>query len=156
MVERDDSMVDAPASEEEVKAAEELRVALEQGRSTEDADLLRALALAHEPRTLDTAENERLVTIALDRPAKKNNVIKVTFGVSVVVAVAATMLMYLSAQGPTAKPVARAELVPVRSTQSLFDKPFESKSSASARIDRIALAREGDLRENRFARWGVR
>jgi hypothetical protein len=47
-------------------------------------------------------------------------------------------------------------IVAVRSTQTLFDAPFPRRGGESARIDRIARARGSDLRENRFARWGVR
>ena len=53
-------------------------------------------------------------------------------------------------------PGAQATMVPTRSTQSLFEEPFAPRGGASARIDRIAMARSSDLRENRFARWGVR
>jgi hypothetical protein len=157
MVERDDSLIDAPASEEEVAAANALREALESGQSTEDADVLRALSLAHAPRELDVPDNERLIAAALDRPIKKkNNVVRVFFGVTTFVALAASVFLYVSTHQNAARPTAQQiELVPVRSTQSLFDKPFEAKGT-SARVDRIAMAREGDLRENRFARWGVR
>jgi hypothetical protein len=37
-----------------------------------------------------------------------------------------------------------------RSTQPLFKQPFKP-GDAAARIDRIAMARERDYRENRFA-----
>ena len=43
----------------------------------------------------------------------------------------------------------------MRSTQALFDQPFE-RGQATARADRIAVARTADLRQNRFARWGVK
>ncbi len=147
---------DSAASEEELKLAEQLRQSLESGDANDDADFLRALSLAHDPRELDAAENKRLVKAAIDRPvARKSNVVRVMFGVTTAIALAASVVLYFNSQH-TEAPVARVELVPVRSTQRLFDKPFEAKSSASARIDRIASARESDLRENRFIRWGVR
>ncbi len=166
MVEHDDSLVDAispeeaseeEASEEELAESARLRDALDGKAETADADLLRAVSLAHAPHALPPAENERLVerAIATARPARRATVVRVMFAFSGVAAIAATALMYLSTQASVARP---PPLVAVRSTQALFDKPFDSRGSgsASARIDRIALAREGDLRENRFAKWGVR
>lgn len=150
MVDRDE---DAPASEEEVKLAEKLRRSLETGASTPDGDFLRAVSLAHEPRELDKKDNERLIEVALARAPRRSNVVRIVFGGATVVALAASVLLFVLTQGTSAT---RAELVPVRSTQPLFDKPFDAKASTSARIDRIAMAREGDLRENRFSRWGVR
>ncbi len=51
-----------------------------------------------------------------------------------------------------------AAYVPSRSTDDLFDPnaQFPKSGGESARIDRIAMARTSDLRQNRFAAWGVR
>jgi hypothetical protein len=51
-----------------------------------------------------------------------------------------------------------AAYVPSRSTDDLFDPgaQFPKTGGESARIDRIAMARTTDLRQNRFAAWGVR
>jgi hypothetical protein len=45
-----------------------------------------------------------------------------------------------------------------RSAADLFDPttPFPRAGGESARVDRIASARASDLRDNRFAAWGVR
>jgi hypothetical protein len=43
-----------------------------------------------------------------------------------------------------------------RSTQDLFDQQFAPTGGETRRIDRIAMARATDLRDNEFARWGVR
>ena len=45
-----------------------------------------------------------------------------------------------------------------RSADALFDAttPFPRHGEESARIDRIASARAADLRQNRFAAWGVK
>ena len=45
-----------------------------------------------------------------------------------------------------------------RSADDLFDAttPFPRRGGESARIDRIASARAADLRQNRFAAWGVK
>lgn len=188
---------DAPPTDEEVALAAELRAALDgQAASTNagaDARLLRALALAHEPRPIDDAEHRALVdrAVATKRtPARRSNVVRVTFGLAGAVAIAASVALLIrsssqpdaassaamapaaapavavaaraeSATTPVSDPSASALAVP-RSTQSLFDAPFTTAtataraSSGSARIDRIAAARRADLRENRFARWGVK
>jgi hypothetical protein len=51
---------------------------------------------------------------------------------------------------------AKADVIPARSTQALFDAPFARTGGESARIDRIAMARAQDYRDNQFAAWGVR
>ena len=43
-----------------------------------------------------------------------------------------------------------------RSTQALFPERFAATGGETARIDRIAMARATDLRDNEFAKWGVR
>jgi hypothetical protein len=43
-----------------------------------------------------------------------------------------------------------------RSTQALFPDRFAPVGGETARIDRIAVARAADLRDNEFAKWGVR
>jgi hypothetical protein len=50
----------------------------------------------------------------------------------------------------------RAQLIRARSAASLFDAKSFAAAGESGRIDRIASARASDLRENRFAAWGVR
>ena len=154
---------DAPPSEEELTASARLRDALEDpshalGQNAE-ADLARALALAHAPRDIDPKEHKAIVERAIvegTRRAKKQQrgvVIRVTFGVSAIVAVAASILLFFNMRVPAP---AALELAVTRSTQSLFPERFPQVGGESARIDRIAMARSADLRENRFARWGVR
>lgn len=164
---------DAPASEEEKIASARLRDALDDPKiANVDAELARALSLANEPRELAVAENRELVLRALAsaKPAPRRGVVvRVAFGVATAVALAAgTVLLVGQLQGGRqadsvavmAPPPAQAPaLVHAHSTQALFDEPFAkplSRGAASARIDRIAMARAGDLRENRFAMWGVR
>ncbi len=154
---------DAPATPEELAAAEELRAALEDpSRDHEAAALLRAASLAHAPRPLDEAEHRVLVEAAVAKmPAKREKrggiVIRVAFGAAAsAVALAAGIALFFQASEESAPPHAKVELVHVRSTQALFDEPFAKQGGTTARIDRIAMAREDDLRENRFSRWGVR
>ena len=53
---------------------------------------------------------------------------------------------------------AAADFKAPRSTAELFDPavPFEAKGGESDRVDKILTARASDLRNNRFAAWGVR
>lgn len=168
---RDDIEVDpdAPASEEEIAAAEELRAALEDpSRKSEQADLARALSLANDPRELPKSVHDALVAKSLDKMAAKRihravergRVIRVAFGAAAAFAVAAGVLfaMQFGSYGPAARApeaVASIPLVQVHSTAPLFHEPFNA-ATASARIDRIAMARSDDLRENMYAQWGVK
>jgi len=165
---------DAPASEEEKIASARLRDALEDPKlASADAELARALALAGEPRAIDEVEHREIVDRAVSKAKPRGRVIRVVFGVSTALALAAAAVLFVGTVNRAAEPsrsasvgiapgaaVAQAQvLVPTRSTQALWDEPFAkplSRGAASARIDRIAMARAGDLRENRFAMWGVR
>jgi hypothetical protein len=79
----------------------------------------------------------------------------VTIGVAAALSLAAGAVLVFGGSHERPADVA-ASLTPTRSTQALFDEPFARTGGQSARIDRIASARAADLRENRFARWGVR
>jgi hypothetical protein len=149
---------DAPPSEEELAESARLRDALEDpSKAHEGAELARAVALAHAPRDIGDAEHRAIVARGVAegsrRVAKKKRgvVIRVTFGVSAVVAIAAGVMFVFGLRGP-----AQIELAVTRSTQPLFPEKFPQTGGESQRIDRIAMARSSDLRENRFARWGVR
>jgi hypothetical protein len=80
----------------------------------------------------------------------------ILWGASVLVAAAAAFALVPRLAGEATD--ATVALVPARSTQALFDpaEPFPREGGASDRIDRIAASRRGDLRQNRFARWGIR
>lgn len=149
---------DAPPTEEELAAAESLRASLEgDGPGAPEAELARSLRLAHAPTELDAGAHERLLAaIPAVRP-RRSNVIRVVFGggVATMLAAAAAFAMVVGRQMPEASSPSAA-LVPRRSTEALFDAPFPREGGESARVDRIATARAHDLRENRFARWGVR
>lgn len=146
---------DAPASEEELRAAEALRAALEEPTTShEDADLARALALSHAPRELPADDHRAILERALDaRDAKpRGRVIRVVFGAAAALSMAAAFVLVMRSR-PVETPAASA--IAARSTQPLFHEPFEPIGGTSARVDRIAMARASDLRDNRFARWGV-
>jgi len=149
---------DAPPSEEELAESARLREALDDPKKeSTGAELARAVALAHAPREIDDAEHRAIVARGVAegarRVAKKKRgvVVRVTFGVSVAVAIAAGVMIVFGLRAP-----AQIELAVTRSTQPLFPDKFPQTGGESDRIDRIAMARSSDLRENRFARWGVR
>ena len=144
---------DAPPSEEEIRESERLREALEDAsKESADADLLRAVKNAAEPKPIAKADLDAAVKSGMSRRDRRSGgvVIRVAFGASFVVAAAAAVVFFVG-RGPVVTP----ELVHARSTQPLFTERFESHGGESARIDRIAVARAADLRENHFARWGV-
>jgi hypothetical protein len=156
---------DAPPSEEERVASERLRDALaDPSIANADAGLARALALANAPREIDPAEHQKIVAKAVLKAKPRGRVVTVVLGVGTALALAAAFILVfgkldMSKSDAPMATTTSASLVPARSTQELFDEPFAkplSKGAASARIDRIAMARSGDLRENRFAMWGVR
>ena len=153
---------DLPMSAEEIALAEELRVALdERDRAPEVVTALRA---AWCPAPLAEAEHRAIVEKAVGagvareddgpsnvvplRPRRTRLAVVTT---TTVLAFAASIIVWItSAPSESEAPLARA-----RSTQSLFDEPFKA-GETSARIDRIAVARASDYRDNRFAKWGVR
>jgi hypothetical protein len=164
---------DAPPSEEEVAASDALRRALEDpSLPNEAADLARAASLAHAPRPIDPEAHRRIVETALARKAPRGGrVIRVSFAAGAALALAASFALVSSLKDEKAAPesaVASAPAVPAiplvrsRSTQPLFEEPFAAPrgpgapSSGSARIDRIAMARASDFRDNEYSRWGAR
>jgi len=141
----------APATEEELRASERLRRALESGdEQHQDAALARALTAATNPVPLSPAAERRLLAQSAPRRPK---LVYVTFG-AVALAAAAAFALFIARPSENAS-ASPASLVASRSTQNLFSEPFAT-GQASARIDRIASARERDARENRYALWGVR
>lgn len=152
-------IVDDVPTPEEVELAAALRDALE-------ADpVVQALAAAWRPKDINSIEHRQIIAEALPPAAKQGGrVVRVTFGiVAGAIAIAASVVVWMNApEAQSEAPLARA-----RSTQPLFQsyegfKSGESNVSAnvsvnaSARIDKIAIARAGDYRDNRFAKWGVR
>jgi hypothetical protein len=140
----------APAGEDELRASERLRQALEAGDERHaDAALARALAVAVNPKSPRPAVTERLAERAVTR---KPNVLYVTFGALALAAAAGFALVVSRPDGVAER---HAVLVPSRTTEALFHEAFVT-GQATERIDRIASARERDARENRYALWGVR
>jgi hypothetical protein len=176
---------DAPPSEEEIAHSDALRRALEDpSLPNEAAELARAVSLANRPRPIEAKVHQAILEGALSgakrvgppgpAPHKQGGgtLTRVLFGVPTALAVAASVALIASSLGKQEAPVASVAAAPTttpyraRSTQPLFDEPFEARqakpstpyrsSSGSARVDRIAMARAGDFRENEFSRWGAR
>ena len=174
---------DAPPTEEEREAAERLRLELEGGSpefrprpgrggdgpsppGRAEAELAVALRAAWEPSDLSVEEHRSLVQraeSALDRRSKGGSgragwgsLVRVTFGRAAVVALAASVLLVLWRGDPSTPIESRPVLAASRSTQALFQERFAPTGGETARIDRIAMARAADLRDNEFAKWGVR
>jgi len=153
---------DAPATDEELAASAKLRDALEDpSRRSDDAELARAMSSAWSPRDLSAEAHRTLVDEALARHdvrrLRRGVVIRVSFGASAVLALAAAVLLYVRSDRQPRETVHMVAAVAFsRSTQTLFPDRFAPTGGESARIDRIAMARAADLRDNEFAKWGVR
>jgi hypothetical protein len=157
-----DQIKDPPPTDEELAESARLRDALaDSSVKNEDADLLRSIALSHNPHALDEEAHRSIVEPALAKLTTRRNarVIRLRWafgGAGAALALAAAAILLVGKLEPAPSPDLAAHLLRSRSTQSLFDTPFTAESGASARIDRIAMAREADLRENRFLQWGLR
>jgi hypothetical protein len=153
---------DAPPSEEELAEANKLRDALANPAGAHaDAELARALSAAWSPRDLAPGDHRALLDRALAGHASRSRrarVVRISFGAGALAALAAAFALVVGKghDAREARPSAAAAFVATRSTQPLFSEPFASTGGQTARVDRIAVARAADLRENEFARWGVR
>jgi hypothetical protein len=153
----------AEPSEEELIESARLRDALERGTPHADASLLAVLgAPFSQDRATDDPAVERAVAGALGRgiatPAKRTNVVYAAFGVaSAVLAVAAAALLVVGLSRSASAPSAAgpSALVKPRSTAAMFADRFET-GDTTARMDLIASTRGRELRDNRYASWGVR
>jgi len=87
---------------------------------------------------------------------RRGNVVYAAFGAtSLVLAAAAALVLSFGGlareSAPAAPPLALAK---PRSAAPLFEGHFDSNTTA--RVDLIASVRSRDLRDNRYAAWGVR
>ncbi len=159
--ERDVVDPDAPPSEEEQAEATRLREALEDPARAQggSGELAGALSAAWSPRDLSAPEHRALLDRALAdhaRLQRRARAVRVSLGAGLV-ALAAGVALVVGSERGAPRTVLRADaFVSTRSTQSLFAEPFAGAGGQTARVDRIAAARAADLRENEFARWGVR
>ena len=164
-------LLDVEASADERREAERLRARLGEGLHRDpDAEpddpiealveVAAALRSANEPRPLDEVAAARaLARASLGRRQAASGWGRARLGWGLALAAAAAAaIVILPRTGLVGGVDATASLVPARSTQSLFDpaEPFPREGGTSDRIDRIAASRRADLRQNRFARWGIR
>ena len=79
-------------------------------------------------------------------------------GVASLAAMAASIALVMRSSAPATSAALEAPpaMAVSRSTAQLFPEGIPVTGGTSDRVDRIAYARAQDLRENRFARWGVR
>ncbi|AUX41343.1 hypothetical protein SOCE26_027530 [Sorangium cellulosum] len=150
------------------------------GARDELAELAGALRAAWRPAPLAELRGRALVERALGAPSEQRSrraapitrrIAPITMAalstLAAAAAVAALMFGEIRderasvARAPAAPGAALAplpSLVEARSTAALFDPaaPFPREGGQTARIDRITAARAADLRQNRYAAWGVR
>lgn len=147
----DDDTAAAPLEEAPATEAELAAIA----RGDHD-DLLAALLLAETPTALAPERHERLLERALARrPVRRVN--PAAWATASGLALAAAVLLALRVgSGPTA-PASSAddhEALLSRSTEPLIASA--AAAGTSTRVDRIAQARTGDYRKNRFRSLGAR
>ena len=173
---------DEPASPEELAAAARLRDALERRGAlprigaapelTDEVLLARALPHAFAPRDIEPAVHERLLVAALagrEKAARRRWRGPVVVGLSLggALAMAAAVLLVVEPRSASAPgPVAAGETVETvapdaamvpRSTEPLFVHERQPLARhGSARVDRIAQARNGEYLQARLTGWGAR
>ncbi len=122
------------------------------GMAADDhGDFVEALRAAHAPAALEPARHVHLLQKVVT-PARRR-VRPATWAASGL-ALAAAVLLALRFASDEGRVVARPEAELSRSTESIVASA--SAAGASTRIDRIAQARSGDYRKNRFRSWGAR
>jgi hypothetical protein len=156
----------APPTEEELVESARLRDALAQGSPHADVAVLEQLRLpfALSSAVSDHTASDEALEAALGpaaqtkAPNSRGKLIYATFGaVSAVLAAAAVALLFVSAsrtQSPQSAIAEPAALIKPHSTAPLFTDRFNNDTTA--RMDLIASVRSRDLRDNRYASWGVR
>lgn len=146
----------APASEAELVESERLRRALDGEGEHADLALARALALAHSPADVSPRALDRATRSA--EPPRRARVLYLRIASITAGLAAAAAVLLAVGQRPARAPAPDLQaltLAQSRSTAVLF--PSAAAAGApSTRIDRIASVRERELRENRYALWGVR
>jgi hypothetical protein len=126
------------------------------------AELSMSLRAAEAPAEIDELSHERVLRRALRSASAERRSAMPILGAVVALAAGVALLVTAPwrqekthATGPA---VDAALLIAPRSTQALFNpaKPFPVKGGESERLGKIVAARQGDLRANRFAQWGVK
>jgi hypothetical protein len=146
----------APPTAEELVESERLRRAFDGDGDHLDLALARVLAAAHSPKP---PQKSSLASAARKiEPRRTGRRLYLRFGgaAAALAVAAAVLLRFGSEQRPTPAPDLQAFLLAQsRSTAPLFQSAATT-GAPSTRIDRIASIRAHELRENRYALWGVR
>lgn len=157
----------AEPTPEELAESARLRDALDQGTPYADASLLRALgapfgAGSDENDASQAAAHARAleamrVTSTAATQRSRANVVYGIFGAgsALLAAAAAVTLLVGAPRGSAPADVDASVYIKPHSTAPLFAGRFET-GDTTARMDVIASARSRELRDNRFAAWGVR
>ena len=141
------ALAGADALEPELEPSEEERDHVARG---EPLALFEALRAAHAPALLAPTRHETLLRRTVHRAPRRGRWALVGGA-----ALAAAVLLALRVSPevePRATTASDVELS--RSTESLVASAAAAR--ASVRVDRVAQARGGDYRHNRFRRWGVK
>jgi len=145
----------AEPSPEELAESERLRQALDGEGDHEDLRLARALSAAFAP----SIERPLPALPAQTARARRGQVVYFRFAaVTTALAVAAAVLLQVTSRAPESSAPA-PDLTPLALAQSRSTAAFfhpDSAGAPSERIDRIASVRGRELRNNRYALWGVR
>jgi hypothetical protein len=147
----------APPTDAELLESARLRDALEAGSEHAGAAALGALRAAFHPLAADAAADRALPKASNQGGKSRGSVVYAVFGAAGASALlAASFLLFFGGPRRASEPSASATtLAKPRSTTSLFDDRFDT-GGTTERIDRIASARGRELRDNRYASWGVR
>lgn len=148
----------AEPSPEELVESERLRQALDGQGDHEDLRLARALSAAFAP-SIERPLPDALRDTGRSPRASRGQVLFLRFAaVTTALAVAAAVLLQVTSRAPESSAPA-PDLTTLALAQSRSTAAFFSPNSAfapSERIDRIASVRGRELRNNRYALWGVR
>jgi hypothetical protein len=141
----------ASASEEEKRAADALRDAIDRGVPHADLELIESIRAAAHPKAIARARHDAIVRRALG-PRK---VVYGLFGAAGALAIGAAGALAIAAAA--ALVLWRLEPPPApfafrsRSSADLFDAQFPVQGGTSDRVDRIATARRREMRNDLFA-----
>lgn len=157
----------ADATPEERAEAERLRAELDSLdrdvallRPSDDARLASELRAAYTPRAIEDGAHDALVGKVLGRAKAKDRHRTrrqiITFAAACAAAAAAAIIY--RAPRPVDEDGERSlpEMRVARSAAPMLGARDTLRAGTAARVDRIAMARRDDWRQNRYATWGVR
>lgn len=144
-------------SDDEKEAAARLRDALQRAPDKADPDLefIRALRSAANPAPIEPQRHEALLGAALARRPRRHVYPLFAAASAVAIAAAVALVFGLPEKDADVPPHSSARAIPCRSAAGLFDTSFPVTGGTSARVDRVAMAREREMRDNLFAQWQV-